>query len=57
MPRDLDFAAAAAVPLAGLTALRARDELGVKPGQKKLAANAVHQDHGRISNHAAAITQ
>jgi alcohol dehydrogenase len=35
MPRDLDFAAAAAVPLAGLTALQAlRDELGVKPGQK-----------------------
>ena len=37
MPRDLDFAAAAAVPLAGLTALQAlRDELGVKPGQKVL---------------------
>jgi NADPH:quinone reductase-like Zn-dependent oxidoreductase len=35
MPRDLDFTAAAAVPLAGLTALRAlRDELGVKPGQR-----------------------
>jgi len=35
MPRDLDFAAAAAVPLAALTALQAlRDELGVKPGQK-----------------------
>jgi len=35
MPRDLDFAAAAAVPLAGLTALQAlRDELDVKPGQK-----------------------
>jgi NADPH:quinone reductase-like Zn-dependent oxidoreductase len=35
MPRELDFAAAAAVPLAGLTALQAlRDELGVKPGQK-----------------------
>jgi NADPH:quinone reductase-like Zn-dependent oxidoreductase len=35
MPRDLDFADAAAVPLAGLTALQAlRDELGVKPGQK-----------------------
>jgi NADPH:quinone reductase-like Zn-dependent oxidoreductase len=34
MPRDLDFATAAAVPLAGLTALQAlRDELGVKPGQ------------------------
>jgi alcohol dehydrogenase len=34
MPRDLDFAAAAAVPLAGLTALQAlRDELAVKPGQ------------------------
>jgi NADPH:quinone reductase-like Zn-dependent oxidoreductase len=34
MPRDLDFTAAAAVPLAGLTALQAlRDELGVKPGQ------------------------
>jgi len=37
MPRDLDFTAAAAVPLAGLTALQAlRDELGVKPGQKVL---------------------
>ena len=35
MPRDLDFAAAAAVPLAGLTALQAlRDELDVKPGQR-----------------------
>jgi alcohol dehydrogenase len=35
MPRNLDFTAAAAVPLAGLTALQAlRDELGVKPGQK-----------------------
>src|ERR1700739_3401133 len=35
MPRNLDFAAAAAVPLAGLTALQAlRDELDVKPGQK-----------------------
>jgi NADPH:quinone reductase-like Zn-dependent oxidoreductase len=35
MPRDLDFAAAAAVPLAALTALQAlRDELDVKPGQK-----------------------
>jgi NADPH:quinone reductase-like Zn-dependent oxidoreductase len=35
MPRDLDFATAAAVPLAALTALQAlRDELGVKPGQK-----------------------
>jgi NADPH:quinone reductase-like Zn-dependent oxidoreductase len=35
MPRDLDFAAAAAVPLAALTALQAlRDELSVKPGQK-----------------------
>jgi NADPH:quinone reductase-like Zn-dependent oxidoreductase len=35
MPRNLDFAAAAAVPLAGLTALQAlRDELRVKPGQK-----------------------
>jgi NADPH:quinone reductase-like Zn-dependent oxidoreductase len=34
MPRDLDFTAAAAVPLAGLTALQAlRDELGVKRGQ------------------------
>jgi NADPH:quinone reductase-like Zn-dependent oxidoreductase len=34
MPRALDFTAAAAVPLAGLTALQAlRDELGVKPGQ------------------------
>jgi NADPH:quinone reductase-like Zn-dependent oxidoreductase len=35
MPREMDFAAAAAVPLAGLTALQAlRDELGIKPGQK-----------------------
>jgi NADPH:quinone reductase-like Zn-dependent oxidoreductase len=35
MPRDLDFTDAAAVPLAGLTALQAlRDELGVKPEQK-----------------------
>src|SRR6266404_2049708 len=35
MPRNLDFTAAAAVPLAALTALQAlRDELGVKPGQK-----------------------
>jgi alcohol dehydrogenase len=35
MPRNLEFAAAAAVPLAGLTALQAlRDELRVKPGQK-----------------------
>src|SRR5580704_2240050 len=35
MPRDVDFMTAAAVPLAGLTALQAlRDELGVKPGQK-----------------------
>ena len=35
MPRNLDFKTAAAVPLAGLTALQAlRDELGVKPGQK-----------------------
>src|ERR1700758_3998151 len=37
MPRNLDFAAAGAVPLAGLTALQAlRDELHVKPGQKVL---------------------
>jgi NADPH:quinone reductase-like Zn-dependent oxidoreductase len=35
MPRNLDFTAAAGVPLAGLTALQAlRDELGVRPGQK-----------------------
>src|ERR1700749_348222 len=35
MPRELDFTDAAAVPLAGLTALQAlRDELGIKPGQK-----------------------
>ena len=34
MPRNLDFTAAAAVPLAGLTALQAlRDELRVQPGQ------------------------
>jgi NADPH:quinone reductase-like Zn-dependent oxidoreductase len=35
MPRNLDFGAAATVPLAGLTALQAlRDELGVEPGQE-----------------------
>lgn len=35
MPRDLNYAGAAAVPLAALTALQAlRDELGVRPGQK-----------------------
>ena len=35
MPRNLDFTAAAAIPLAGLTALQAlRDELHVEPGQK-----------------------
>jgi NADPH:quinone reductase-like Zn-dependent oxidoreductase len=35
MPRNLDFTTAAAVPLAGLTALQAlRDELRVKPGQQ-----------------------
>jgi NADPH:quinone reductase-like Zn-dependent oxidoreductase len=35
MPRNLDFTAAGAVPLAGLTALQAlRDELDVKPGQR-----------------------
>jgi NADPH:quinone reductase-like Zn-dependent oxidoreductase len=35
MPQNLDFAAAGAVPLAGLTALQAlRDELDVKPGQR-----------------------
>jgi NADPH:quinone reductase-like Zn-dependent oxidoreductase len=35
MPRNLDFTAAAAIPLAGLTALQAlRDELHIKPGQK-----------------------
>lgn len=35
MPRDLDFTTAAAVPLAGLTALQAlRDELAIKPGQR-----------------------
>jgi NADPH:quinone reductase-like Zn-dependent oxidoreductase len=35
MPGNLDFTAAAAAPLAGLTALQAlRDELRVKPGQK-----------------------
>jgi NADPH:quinone reductase-like Zn-dependent oxidoreductase len=34
IPRELDFTAAAGVPLAGLTALQAlRDELDVKPGQ------------------------
>jgi alcohol dehydrogenase len=37
VPPNLDFAAAAAVPLAGLTALQAlRDELRVRPGQKVL---------------------
>jgi alcohol dehydrogenase len=37
MPQNLDFIAAAAVPLAGLTALQAlRDELRVGPGQKVL---------------------
>jgi alcohol dehydrogenase len=37
MPHNLDFPAAAAVPLAGLTALQAlRDELRVGPGQKVL---------------------
>src|SRR6201982_2245792 len=35
IPRNLDFTAAAAVPLAGLTALQTlRDELGVKSGQR-----------------------
>jgi NADPH:quinone reductase-like Zn-dependent oxidoreductase len=35
LPSGLDFATAAAVPLAALTALQAlRDELGLKPGQK-----------------------
>jgi NADPH:quinone reductase-like Zn-dependent oxidoreductase len=35
MPPALDFVTAAALPLAGVTALQAlRDELGVKPGQK-----------------------
>jgi NADPH:quinone reductase-like Zn-dependent oxidoreductase len=35
MPGNLDFAAAAAVPLAALTALQAlKDELDVKPGQR-----------------------
>jgi alcohol dehydrogenase len=37
MPQHLDFPAAAAVPLAGLTALQAlRDELRLGPGQKVL---------------------
>ena len=37
MPRNLEFAAAAAVPLAALTALQAlRDELAIKSGQKVL---------------------
>jgi NADPH:quinone reductase-like Zn-dependent oxidoreductase len=37
MPRNLDFTAAAAIPLAGLTALQAlRDELDIKPGQNML---------------------
>ncbi len=35
MPKNIDFATAAAVPLAGLTALQAlRDELGVGPGTR-----------------------
>jgi NADPH:quinone reductase-like Zn-dependent oxidoreductase len=35
MPKSIDFATAAAVPLAGLTALQAlRDELHVSPGQR-----------------------
>jgi alcohol dehydrogenase len=35
MPGNLDYKTAAAVPLAGLTALQAlRDELGVKPGER-----------------------
>lgn len=35
MPANLEYTAAAAVPLAGLTALQAlRDELAVKPGQR-----------------------
>jgi NADPH:quinone reductase-like Zn-dependent oxidoreductase len=35
MPGDIDFTAAAAIPLAALTALQAlRDELDVKPGQR-----------------------
>ncbi len=39
IPRNLDFAAAAAVPLAGLTALQAlRDELAIRPGQKVLVS-------------------
>jgi NADPH:quinone reductase-like Zn-dependent oxidoreductase len=37
MPRNLDFTAAAAIPLAGLTALQAlRDELAIRSGQKVL---------------------
>jgi NADPH:quinone reductase-like Zn-dependent oxidoreductase len=37
MPRNVDFTAAAAVPLAGLTALQAlRDALAVRSGQKLL---------------------
>ncbi len=39
MPATIDFTAAAAVPLAGLTALQAlRDELGLKPGQRLLVS-------------------
>jgi alcohol dehydrogenase len=35
MPRNLDFTAAVAVPLAALTAMQAlRDELALRPGQK-----------------------
>jgi alcohol dehydrogenase len=37
IPQSLDFAAAAALPLAGLTALQAlRDELCIRPGQRLL---------------------
>jgi NADPH-dependent curcumin reductase CurA len=41
MPQSLDFVAAAAVPLAGLTALQAlRDELRIRPGQRLLISGA-----------------
>jgi NADPH:quinone reductase-like Zn-dependent oxidoreductase len=41
MPQSLDFVAAAAVPLAALTALQAlRDELRIRPGQRLLISGA-----------------
>src|SRR5258705_1683528 len=54
MPRNLDFTAAAAVPLAGLTALQAlRDELRVKPGQKVVISGGA----GVVGNFAIQVAQ